>query len=75
MATRTFAVNPTQRVSNVVEFVGAACTSRFINVTVDIATTVMGEGGSTRVLTKEEFINSLETIKEYVLRDNSWPPA
>lgn len=75
MATRTYAVNPGMPSSNVTEFVGAACTSRFINLTIDIASTVVTEGGSTRAPSREEVINALERIKEYIFRDNSWPPA
>ncbi len=75
MATRPFGINPNDPSNSVVENVGSACTSAFINVTVDIASTVVTEGSSTRVISKSEFLRALERLKEYIIRQNTWPPA
>jgi len=75
MATRRFALNPGAQNTDVVESVGNATSSAFIEVVVDVADTVVNEGGGTRKITQEELINALENIKEYIMRQNNWPPA
>ncbi len=75
MATRTYAISPGRDDENVVEFVGSACTSRFINLTIDFATTVMGDGGTTRAMRLSEVLQALENMKEFIMRRDTWPPA
>ena len=72
MATRLYAWGPGQ--TTVQEGVGGACSSQMINLTVDLDSTLITEGGSTRVIKEEEVLKFLEEVKEHILR-GIWPPA
>ena len=74
MATRVYGIDPGAQNTDVAEAIGSAASSGFIALTVDIANTVVTEGGGTRTLTREELINGLENIKEHIMRGD-WPPA
>jgi len=71
MATRRFMINPGESAYNVTEAVGSATASKSIEVTVDLANV---KSGGTQAITRDEFLEGLEEIKDYVLR-GLWPPA
>lgn len=76
MATRVFRVNPGEQMEatgttgGVTEAAGAA-TTKLVEVTVDCSTT--GVGG-TRVITRDEVLEGLEEIIDYIQRVQ-WPPV
>ena len=75
MATRLYAIDPGDQNIDVIEGVGSAASSKSINLTIDIANTVVTEGGSTRTVKLQEVIEALDNMKAYILRQNNWPPA
>ena len=76
MATRVYRTNPGEGeytapgTVGVTDAVGAA-TTKLVEVTVDCSTT--GVSGN-RVITREEVMESLEEISNYIMR-GPWPPA
>jgi len=74
MATRRFGISVGEGEFAVTEAVGAAVSSDTVEVTVDLATTTVNEGASTRAIKKQEVLIALEKIKNHVLKAN-WPPA
>ena len=78
MATRRYKVNADEMAVNgqVVEEVGAATNSKFIELTVDLAATAVyaRDGVTQRSLTRDEVLEGLEQIKQHILKGN-WPPA
>lgn len=79
MATRLYAVRPggqvTTSTNDIIEGVGGVASSAFkINFTVDLATTIISDGATTRAVKKEEVLDALEMLKIYIIKGN-WPPA
>lgn len=74
MATRRYKISPGETEFQVVEEVGAATNSDVIEVTVDLANTLVNEGIGTRTVTKSEVLIALDQIKNHILKGN-WPPA
>ena len=74
MATRRFMVNPGEQFESVTEASGAATATKSIELTVDLANTIVYEGDSTRTINKEEVLIALELFKQYIGRQ-IWPPA
>lgn len=78
MATRRYKVNAGEQAvdAQVVEEVGAATNSKFIELTVDLAATAVYaiDGVTQRSLTRDEVLEGLEQIKQHILKGN-WPPA
>ena len=75
MATRLYTLGPNGAIEDVIEGVGAATSSANpINITVDIATTVVTDGSGTRVLDRSEVLNAIDAIKAHILK-TQWPPA
>jgi len=72
MATRRFKASPGTTL--VVEEVGAANNSHVVEVTIDMATNLVTEGGSTRAIKKQEVLAALDKIKEKIITGN-WLPA
>lgn len=72
MATRLYAWGPGQ--TRVQEGVGGAASSQMINLTVDLDTALITQGGSTRGIQVSEVLKFLEEVKEHLLRGD-WPPA
>lgn len=70
MATRLYAFNPGDL--TVQEGVGAATSSRIINLTVDLAANTVNEGSGTRVISREEVFLALERLKRHIM-ENNWP--
>ena len=74
MATRIYAIAPGGTLVNVVEGVGAATSNSAINITLDLATDIVNEGGGTRVQSKEEVVLGIEYILQHIINDD-WPSA
>lgn len=65
MATRRWSINKGDRSKDVVEAVGAAVATKSLEVTLDLAANFK----------QSEFLNQMQLITEYVIRNNKWPPA
>lgn len=74
MATRRWSLNPGLQLADVVEAAGAATVTKKIELTVDLATTIVTDNGSTRGISKQEVLLAMEVIKQYIVA-NIWPPA
>jgi hypothetical protein len=74
MATRRYKISVGETEFEIVEEVGAATNSDTIELTVDLATTAVNVGSSTRAVLKEEVLRALDMIKNHILTRN-WPPA
>lgn len=74
MATRRYKIEPGEGEFSITEEAGAAVNSDTVELTVDIATTRVNEGGSTRVISKSEVLEALDKIKNHIIKGN-WPPA
>lgn len=65
MATRRWSINKGDRSKDVVEAVGAAVATKSLEVTLDLAANFK----------QEEVLEQLDFIREYIVRNNKWPPA
>lgn len=74
MATRLYGTSVGDVDKDVVEGVGSAVAVDAIELTVELATTAVNAGGSTRAVTKEEVLAGIERIKRKIITGN-WPPA
>jgi hypothetical protein len=74
MATRRYGISIGEGEFAITEAVGAAVSSDSIELTVDIATTVVNNNGSTRVVSKQEVLDALEKFENHIIKSN-WPPA
>jgi GTP-dependent phosphoenolpyruvate carboxykinase len=74
MATRIYAINPGEGEFFVTEGVGSANATKNIEVTVNIANTVITQGGTTRSITREEVLEGLSKIENHII-SGIWPPA
>lgn len=74
MATEIWAVGPNSNLENVQVNVGPTATSAITALVVNLATNVVNDNGTTRGVKKEEVLQSIELIKESIVRGN-WPPA
>lgn len=74
MATRRYKISPGENEFQVVSEAGAAVNSDVIEVTVELASTAVNEGGGTRQVLKSEVLEALDKIKNHILTNN-WPPA
>lgn len=82
MATRLYAFRPggqiTETTTDIIEGVGGAASTIFkINLTVDLATTIISDtsaGGTTRGVKKQEVLDALEAYRIHITKGN-WPPA
>ncbi len=74
MATRIYALGVGGRVTDVQENIGPTATSAIVALVIDLATTGVTEGGTTRGPTRNEVLLAIENLKQYLLADN-WPPA
>lgn len=74
MATRIYSMNPGQTNYQVNEAVGPTATSGIIAIVVDLAANLT-EGSTTRGPSRREVLDALAEITQYIMRDNSWPPA
>lgn len=74
MATRIYGANPGYHLEDVTEGVGSATASKNVELTVDLATSVVNDNGTTRSINKGEVLVILELFKEYIVHSN-WTPA
>lgn len=74
MATRIYKLNPGETEFKVEEGVGSATASKAIELTVDLATSVVNEDGSTRAVSKEEVLLALDMFRNHILK-STWLPA
>lgn len=74
MATRLYGANPGYQLESVSEGVGSATSSHDVELTVDLASTIVNDNGTTRTISKEEVLIILSLFEQYILRSN-WPPA
>lgn len=74
MATRLYSLAPNATLEDVVEAVGSATTTKAIELTVDLSTSIVNEGSSTRAIKQEEVIFALEIFAQYIIR-GKWLPA
>lgn len=77
MATRRYSISPGQTEFQVLEAVGAATVSGTVEVTVDLANTIIKDANTTlgtRSITREEVLIALEQIRNHVISKN-WTPA
>ena len=75
MATRIFACNPGDPSTAVIEAVGPTGTSASIALIVDAGVTITGLNGAAQQASKADVIKALESLTEYIIRKNTWPPA
>lgn len=74
MATRIYGANPGFVLENVTEGVGSATASKNVELTVDLASTIVNDAGVTRTISKNEVLIILELFQQYIIR-GIWPPA
>lgn len=74
MATRIYATSPGDDEFHVKENVGPTGTSAIIAVVVDLATTGVTDKGVTRGPTRQEVLDAIERVQNWILKKN-WPPA
>lgn len=74
MATRRYKISPGEGEFAVVEEAGAAVNSDKVEVTVELATTAVNVGATTRGILKQEVLDCLDKIKNHIIKGN-WPPA
>ena len=75
MATRRYGISVGQGEFEITEAAGAAVSSDNVELTIDIASTVVNlDGSDTRVITKQEALDAVEKIKNHIIKGN-WPPA
>jgi hypothetical protein len=74
MATRRFKCSVGEGEFAIVEEAGAAVNSDTVELTVELASTAVNDGGTTRTIKKQEVLDCLDKIKNHILKGN-WPPA
>jgi len=74
MATRRYKISAGEGEFSVTEEVGAATNSDTVELTVDLATTAVNDGASTRAINKMEVLDAIEKIKNHIIKGN-WTPA
>lgn len=74
MATRRYGADVGDNLEQVFEDAGAAVNAHNVELTVDLATSVVGDSGTTRAIQKEEVLIILDLFEQYITRSN-WLPA
>lgn len=74
MATRIFKGNPGDSLESITDGVGSATSSKSVELTVDLATSIVNDNGTTRAIQKEEVLLVLNLFAQYITRLN-WLPA
>lgn len=74
MATRLYGVSVGEYANAITEGAGSAVAADKVELTVELATTAVGEGASTRGITKAEVLDCIDKIKQHIIKGN-WPPA
>lgn len=74
MATRRYKLSPGETEFSITEEAGDATNSDTVELTVDLATTTVNAGGTTRAILKNEVLDILDKLKNHITKGN-WPPA
>lgn len=74
MATRRYKISVGEGEFSITEEAGAAVNSDTVELTVELATTAVNDGGTTRGILKSEVLDCLEKIENHIIKSN-WPPA
>lgn len=74
MATRLYGLSVGETEFSVTEGAGSAVAADSVELTVDIASTVVNHNGSTRTISKQEVLDILDMFKNHIIKSN-WPPA
>lgn len=74
MATRRFGLSVGEILENVTEAVGAATVADTVELTVDLANTIVTDFGVSRTISKIEVLLILNMLTQYIERVQ-WPPA
>ena len=74
MATRIFGVSPGEGEFSVTEGVGSALAADKVEITVELASTAVNDGGTTRAMKKSEVLECIDKLKNHIIKAN-WPPA
>lgn len=74
MATRRFGISIGEGEFSITEAAGAAISSDIVELTVELATTAVNAGGTTRGVLKAEVLDALDKIYNHIVKSN-WPPA
>lgn len=74
MATRLYGANPGYEMESVTEGAGSATTSHNVELTVDLATSIVTVGSTTRTISKQEVLIILNLFEQHIVR-GKWPPA
>lgn len=74
MATRRYGLSVGETEFSVTEAVGSAVASDQIELTIELATTAVNDGGATRSLKKQEVLAAIEMLKAHIIKGN-FPPA
>lgn len=74
MATRRFGLSVGKTEFSINEAAGAATVTDNIEITVDLANTIVTDNGVTRTVSREEVILALEQLMNYIVKVK-WPPA
>lgn len=68
MATRRFSINPGDSLEAVVEAAGAATATKSIELTIDQATTIVTDQGTTRAVKRGEIQSALVILEQAILK-------
>lgn len=74
MATRLYGANADYNLEQVTEGVGSPTSAHNVELTVDLANSIVHDSGSTRTISKEEVLLILNLFEQYITR-SIWPPA
>lgn len=71
MATRYYAFNPGNHLEDIVESVGIANSSACVELSIDLSTSKVTDGPTTRAITKSEVLIGLDMFIQQIVRDTS----
>lgn len=74
MATRRYKISPGENEFDIVEEAGAATNSDTVELTVDLASTIVNTATGARTISKEEVLLAIEKFEAWIIKGN-WPPA
>jgi hypothetical protein len=74
MATRRYGISIGDGEFDVVEDAGSTMAAEKIELTVELATTAVNVGATTRGILKQEVVDAIDKLKNHIIKGN-WPPA
>lgn len=72
MSTQRIGANPGYNLEQITNVVGAATVTNNVELTIDMATTIVNDNGTTRQISRNEVLLILEMMEQYITRMN-WP--